>query len=143
VAQVAADLAISEQTIYIWRRQHLIDTGQLPGTTSSVSAELLAARRRIAELDAEVAIQRRAAHLLGEVVSQETVRGDRGDGLAQLAGSAGLPGPRGVRVGLLRLAHRLLPGPCPRNAQRTARSRRSDSSRRATGVIFGFTRRSR
>jgi transposase len=69
VAQVAADLAISEQTIYIWRRQHLIDTGQLPGTTSSVSAELLAARRRIAELDAEVAIHRRAAHLLGEVVS--------------------------------------------------------------------------
>jgi transposase len=27
VAQVAADLTISEQTIYVWRRQHLIDTG--------------------------------------------------------------------------------------------------------------------
>ncbi len=24
VAQVAADLGISEQTVYIWRRQHLI-----------------------------------------------------------------------------------------------------------------------
>jgi transposase len=47
VTQVAADLAISEQTIYVWRRQHLIDTGQLPGTTSSENAELVAARRRI------------------------------------------------------------------------------------------------
>ena len=69
VAQVASDLAISEQTIYVWRRQHLIDTGQLPGTTSSENAELMAARRRIAELEAEVAIHRRAAQLLGEVVS--------------------------------------------------------------------------
>jgi transposase len=69
VAQVAADLAISEQTIYLWRRQHLIDTGQLPGTTSSENAELVVARRRIAELEAEVAIHRRAAQLLGEVVS--------------------------------------------------------------------------
>jgi transposase len=62
VAQVAADLAISEQTIYIWRRQH-------PGRTSSEDAELVAARRRIAELEAEVVIHRRAAQLLGEVVS--------------------------------------------------------------------------
>ena len=69
VAQVAADLALSERTIYVWRRQHLIDTGQLPGTTSSENAELVAARQRIAELEAEVAIHRRAAQLLGEVVS--------------------------------------------------------------------------
>jgi len=27
VAQVAAELQISEQAIYGWRRQHLIDTG--------------------------------------------------------------------------------------------------------------------
>lgn len=43
-----------------WRRQELIDTGQLPGTTSSDNAELVAARRRIAELETEVAIHRRA-----------------------------------------------------------------------------------
>jgi transposase len=67
VAQVAADLDISEQTIYLWRRQHLIDTGQLPGTTSSENAELVVARRRIAELEAEVAIHRRTAQLLDEV----------------------------------------------------------------------------
>ncbi|GAB3890250.1 hypothetical protein GCM10029964_061460 [Kibdelosporangium lantanae] len=66
VAQVAADLDISEQTIYTWRRQELIDTGQLPGTTSTDNAELVTARRRIAELEAEVAIHRRAAELLKE-----------------------------------------------------------------------------
>jgi transposase-like protein len=69
VAQVATDLDISEQTIYVWRRQELIDSGQLPGTTTSDDAELVAARRRIAELETEVAIHRRAAELLGEVVA--------------------------------------------------------------------------
>jgi transposase-like protein len=69
VAQVAADLDISDQTIYVWRRQELIDTGLLPGTSSSENAELRAARKRIAELEAEVAIHCRAAELLGEVVA--------------------------------------------------------------------------
>jgi transposase len=69
VAQVAADLDISDQTIYVWRRQELIDTGQRLGTTNTENAELTAARKRIAELEAEVAIHRRAAQLLGEVVS--------------------------------------------------------------------------
>jgi transposase len=64
VATVAADLDISDQTIYTWRRQELIDTGQLPGLTSADNAELVAARRRIAELEAELAIHRRAAELL-------------------------------------------------------------------------------
>ena len=31
VAQVAGDLQISAQVIYTWRRQQLIDSGQLPG----------------------------------------------------------------------------------------------------------------
>ncbi|GGJ40655.1 transposase [Streptomyces brasiliensis] len=52
-SQIAHDLGISEQTIYVWRRQHIIDTGQLPGPTSEDQAELVAARRRIAELEAE------------------------------------------------------------------------------------------
>lgn len=50
VAHVAADLDISGQTICSWRRQHLLDTGRLPGLTSSEHAELVAARKRIAEL---------------------------------------------------------------------------------------------
>jgi transposase len=69
VAQVAQVLGSSDQTIYVWRRQHLIDTGQLPGTTSTDQCELAAARKLIAELEAELAIHRRAAELLGEVTS--------------------------------------------------------------------------
>ncbi|GAA1224434.1 hypothetical protein [Pseudonocardia alaniniphila] len=64
---------ISISGIYVWRRQELIDTGQLPGTTSTENAELTAARKRIAELEAGVAIHRRAAQLLGEVVSPKDV----------------------------------------------------------------------
>src|SRR5215213_3382866 len=51
VAQVAADLQISDQTIYVWRRQDLIDSGQLPGLSSTDNAELVAARRRIVQPD--------------------------------------------------------------------------------------------
>jgi len=69
VAQVAHDLDISAQTIYTWRRQQLIDSGQIPGMTSTDHAELVAARKRIAELENELAIHRRAAGLLGDAVS--------------------------------------------------------------------------
>ena len=31
VTEIAVDLGVSAQTIYSWRRQHLIDTGQCPG----------------------------------------------------------------------------------------------------------------
>ncbi|MEV2235331.1 transposase [Streptomyces phaeochromogenes] len=72
VAEVAQLLGISDQTIYVWRRQHLIDTGQLPGTNSTDQSELAAARKRIAELEAELAIHRRAAELLGEVMSPKS-----------------------------------------------------------------------
>ena len=69
VAEVANLLGISEQTIYLWRRQHLIDTGQVPGVPTHEQTELVAARKRIAELEAELAIHRRAAELLGEATS--------------------------------------------------------------------------
>jgi len=68
VADLARDLQVSGQTIYVWRRQELIDTGQAPGVTSADAAELVAARRRIAELETELAIHRRANELLREAV---------------------------------------------------------------------------
>jgi transposase len=45
VAQLANDLQISGQTIYVWRRQEAIDNGLLPGVTSAELAELSKARR--------------------------------------------------------------------------------------------------
>jgi transposase-like protein len=66
VAQVAADLGISDQTIYVWRKQELIDTGQLPGASRAEQTELSMAKRRIRELEQEVAILKRARELLKE-----------------------------------------------------------------------------
>ena len=68
IAQVAADLQISEQVIYLWRRQHLIDTGQAPALSSTDRAALVAARKRIVELETELAIHRRSAELLAKEV---------------------------------------------------------------------------
>ena len=66
IAQIAADLGISDQTIYGWRKQELIDTGQLPGVNRAEQAELSAAKKRIRELENEVAILKRARELLRE-----------------------------------------------------------------------------
>lgn len=64
VRDVAVDLGISEQTVYGWRRQERVDQGIEPGLASGERAELAAARRRIRELEAELAIHRKAAELL-------------------------------------------------------------------------------
>src|ERR1700757_1305814 len=64
VADVARDLGISDQTIYSWRRQDRIDRGLEPGLSSAEKAELVAARKRIRELETELAVHRRATELL-------------------------------------------------------------------------------
>lgn len=68
VAEVASDLEIPNQTIYVWRRQEAVDKGLVAGPTSTELAELVAARRRIAELETELAVARRAMELLREGV---------------------------------------------------------------------------
>jgi transposase len=69
VASIVADLGVSDQTIYTWRKQELIDTGVEPGLSSVEAAELRAAKRRIAELETELAVTRRASELLKEQVT--------------------------------------------------------------------------
>ncbi len=68
VTEVADGLEVSAQTIYNWWNQHLVDAGRKPGVTSTDNAELMAARKRIAELEAELAAGRRANALLKAVV---------------------------------------------------------------------------
>jgi transposase-like protein len=41
VSEVAADLGLSTQTIYNWRRQEQIDSGLRPGMSSTDHAELM------------------------------------------------------------------------------------------------------
>ena len=69
VASIAADLGVSDQTIYTWRKQELIDTCVEPGLTTVEAAELRAAKRRITELETELSVTRRANELLKEQVA--------------------------------------------------------------------------
>jgi transposase len=68
-ADVARDLGVSEQTIYLWRRQDRVDRGLAPGLCSVERAELAAARKRIRDLETELAVARRAVQLLRESAS--------------------------------------------------------------------------
>jgi transposase-like protein len=68
VSEVAAEFGVSEQTIYTWRRQARIDAGLEAGITSVENAALAAAKRRIRELETELAIHRRATELLKEKI---------------------------------------------------------------------------
>ena len=73
IAEVAKRHGISDQTIYVWRRQERVDRGEELGLTSTARTELAAARRRISELETELAVHRRAAELLKESTDPKVV----------------------------------------------------------------------
>jgi transposase len=54
--------------VYRWKAQDLIDRGVRPGASSSARGELAAARRRIRELETELALVKQAAKLFEEGV---------------------------------------------------------------------------
>ena len=66
VVEIADQLGLSDQTIYNWRNQDRIDRGLRCGVTTVESAGVTAARRRIRELETELAVMRRANELLKE-----------------------------------------------------------------------------
>jgi putative transposase len=68
VRDVAASLGIAESCLYGWKTRDLVDRGLKPGTTSTESAELIEARKRISELEDEVKILRKAAAAVEKVV---------------------------------------------------------------------------
>ena len=65
---VAAELGLAEATVYRWKAQDLIDRGVKPGTSTSERGELAAAKRRIQELETELALVTQAAKLFAEGV---------------------------------------------------------------------------
>src|ERR1700691_4053303 len=73
VGEVGPLLEVSEQSIYSWRRQEQIDTGELPGLSSVEREELRLARAKIRALETELAVHRRAAELLKESVRPKDV----------------------------------------------------------------------
>jgi len=64
VAEIAAQLGMTAQTVYNWRNQDQIDRGIRGGVSTSESAELTAARKRIRELETELEVTRRTNELL-------------------------------------------------------------------------------
>jgi transposase len=68
VRVVAAELGLAQATVYRWKAQDLIDRGVKPGTSTSEQGELAAARRRIKELETELALVTQAAALFEEGV---------------------------------------------------------------------------
>ena len=65
VPKTADDLGITSACLYNWLKQDRVDRGEIPGTTTAESRELRRVRRRIRELEDEVAILRRANAMLG------------------------------------------------------------------------------
>jgi transposase len=71
VAEIVADTSISPATLFRWKAQALIDAGVNDGVPSVEADELAVAHRRIAQLEAELALTRDACALFDdqEVVS--------------------------------------------------------------------------
>jgi transposase-like protein len=63
VSALARELSVSEATLYLWKRQALIDAGRAEGIKSFEADELAQAHRTIAELEAELEITKAAVAL--------------------------------------------------------------------------------
>lgn len=59
VAQLAETFGMSDATIYGWLKQEKIDRGEIEGTSTDQALELSAARRRIKQLETELAVSRK------------------------------------------------------------------------------------
>jgi len=63
VADVAAETGVCQATLFRWKRQALVDAGVIEGVPSVEADELAAAHKRIAALEAELALTRDACEL--------------------------------------------------------------------------------
>jgi transposase len=59
VKQLAATFAVSEATVYNWTKQDRIDRGEIEGLSTDQAVELAAAKRRIHQLETELAVARK------------------------------------------------------------------------------------
>lgn len=63
VPSLSKELGVSEATLYLWKRQALIDAGRAEGIKSFEADELAQAHKTIAELEAELEAVKAASAL--------------------------------------------------------------------------------
>ena len=63
VPQLTSTFGMTEATIYNWLRQERIDRGELTGTSTDQALELAAAKRRIRQLETELAVARKVVEV--------------------------------------------------------------------------------
>jgi transposase len=59
VSQLVATFGMTQATIYNWLAQERIDRGEVEGFSTDQALELAAARRRIRQLETELAVSRK------------------------------------------------------------------------------------
>ena len=74
VRKLASELGISSATVYRWRQQERVDAGEIAGVNSAIAVELADAKKRIRELEEELAATQFAATMLRD----ENLRPKRG-----------------------------------------------------------------
>jgi transposase len=64
VKQLAATFGMSEAAIYLWLKQERIDRGEIDVLSTDQAMELAAAKRRIRQLETELAVSRKVNEIL-------------------------------------------------------------------------------
>jgi transposase-like protein len=78
VTAVTLDTGVCQATLFRWKRQALVDAGVVERVPSVEPDELAAARKRIAALEAELALTRDACELFEpDVLPRRRVSSDR------------------------------------------------------------------
>jgi transposase-like protein len=114
VRVVAEELGLAAATVHRWKAQDLVDRGVKPGLSTIERGELAAARRRIQELETELALVKQAAALFEEGVRPK----DKYPVIAEVTGQGSRPsdaaGFLGGGLGVLHVAApRFLATPTP------------------------------
>jgi len=112
VKQLAVTFGVAEVTIYNWLKRDRVDRGEESGKTTEQQLELTASRKRIKQLETELAVARKINEVfLKEGISPKAVPGDRVSDRAGIQDRARLSNAGGVGVWLLRVEGQARPAP--------------------------------